>query len=378
MCILHISMKTKALLMTIAMMSAALAGCTGSDGVAEIDDETLQQLFEDNIQDFMNNTTVTVNQEIHYHNNTTTMIDDGDYSNSVVNEYNNTTNVDGGEVINNYEQNDYSNTSYSIGSGGASFGEGVNGSLIGSNMLFVAHVNFSGVDLFPDYQAPGDPQDESFTYQYGYYDYLTNSYRNDTFTFSCSIFYVVGSANGSSNQVSFWENPDNYGYAWQQMYNSTVSDLLSEAGGTQYVRSLCEGNSPYPLATSNDAFAYEFFSIDIPMGYAIKYVQLNSHHTWEGYYGTLRYYSGNFYEDNAIGEFYTFSEGVNPRSSDHSENLYGGWENITISFDLKITSEGDHYGNGNYDYGMGQYSVWPSSEYSFTLYYQLIPVIPVV
>ena len=64
-------MKTKALLMTIAMMSATLAGCTGSDGVAEIDDETLQQLFDDNIQDFMNNTSVTVNQEIHYHNNTT-------------------------------------------------------------------------------------------------------------------------------------------------------------------------------------------------------------------------------------------------------------------------------------------------------------------
>ena len=36
--------------------------CTGSDGVAEIDEETLQQLFEDNIQDFMNNTTVTVIQ----------------------------------------------------------------------------------------------------------------------------------------------------------------------------------------------------------------------------------------------------------------------------------------------------------------------------
>ena len=87
MCILQISMKTKALLMTIAMMSAALAGCTGSDGVAEIDDETLQQLFDDNIQDFMNNTTVTVNQEIHYHNNTT--VDNSDNSvttdNSVIN-----------------------------------------------------------------------------------------------------------------------------------------------------------------------------------------------------------------------------------------------------------------------------------------------------
>jgi hypothetical protein len=80
-------MKTKAILMTIAMMSAALAGCTGSDGVAEIDDDALQQLFEDNIQDFMNNTSVIVNQEIHYHNNTT--VDDSDNSvttdNSVIN-----------------------------------------------------------------------------------------------------------------------------------------------------------------------------------------------------------------------------------------------------------------------------------------------------
>ena len=71
-------MKSKAILMTLAMMSAALAGCTGSDGVAEIDDETLQELFDDNIQDFMNNTSVTVNQEIHYHNNTT--VDDSDNS----------------------------------------------------------------------------------------------------------------------------------------------------------------------------------------------------------------------------------------------------------------------------------------------------------
>ena len=74
-------MKNKAIVMTLAMISAALAGCTGSDGVAEIDDETLQQLFDDNIQDFMNNTSVTVNQEIHYHNNTTSI----DNSESVTN-----------------------------------------------------------------------------------------------------------------------------------------------------------------------------------------------------------------------------------------------------------------------------------------------------
>ena len=104
-------MKSKAILMTLAMMSAALAGCTGSDGVTEIDDETLQQLFDDNIQDFMNNTSVTVNQEIHYHNNTTS----NNYENT--NEYNNTTNVDGGEVINHNTDNSVNNFSGSnIGS----------------------------------------------------------------------------------------------------------------------------------------------------------------------------------------------------------------------------------------------------------------------
>ena len=64
-------MKSKAILMTLAMMSASLAGCTGSDGVTEIDDETLQQLFDDNIQDFMNNTTVDITT-VHYNNETST------------------------------------------------------------------------------------------------------------------------------------------------------------------------------------------------------------------------------------------------------------------------------------------------------------------
>ena len=63
-------MKSKAILMTLAMMSAALAGCTGSDGVTDMDDEALQQLFDDNIQDFMNNTTVEVHNN-YYQNSTT-------------------------------------------------------------------------------------------------------------------------------------------------------------------------------------------------------------------------------------------------------------------------------------------------------------------
>ncbi len=49
--------------MTIAMMSVTLAGCTGSDGVTEIDGETLQQLFDDNIQDFMTHEVVVYDLE---------------------------------------------------------------------------------------------------------------------------------------------------------------------------------------------------------------------------------------------------------------------------------------------------------------------------
>jgi hypothetical protein len=111
-------MKTKAVLMALAMMTTALAGCTsGTDGVPEVDEDALNELIQNNLQDFINNTTVVVNQDFHYHNNTTYVVDDGDYSTNVMNEYNNTTNIDGGEV-NNYNS-DNSNTNYTLGGGGS-------------------------------------------------------------------------------------------------------------------------------------------------------------------------------------------------------------------------------------------------------------------
>ena len=76
-------MKSKAILMALAMMTTALAGCTGTDGVTEVDEDALNELIQDNLQDFINNTTVVVNQDFHYHNNTT--IDNTDNSVSNVN-----------------------------------------------------------------------------------------------------------------------------------------------------------------------------------------------------------------------------------------------------------------------------------------------------
>ena len=122
-------MKTRAVSMVLLMIASALAGCASGDpdgdGDMGIDTDMLNDLIEDNLQDFINNTSVTVHQTIHYHNNTTYVVDDGDYRTTNNAHFNNTTNVDGGE-INNYDQ---SNNSWNIGGG-----SGAHGSLSGSIM----------------------------------------------------------------------------------------------------------------------------------------------------------------------------------------------------------------------------------------------------
>jgi len=93
-------MDHKAALLALLLVSSSLAGCTGDPGEGggdEFDSEALQDLIDENLQDFMNNTSITVNN--HFYNNTTVV--NNDYNTN--NDYNNTTNVDGGE-INNYNQ----------------------------------------------------------------------------------------------------------------------------------------------------------------------------------------------------------------------------------------------------------------------------------
>mgnify|MGYP001398246932 CR=1 FL=1 len=392
--------KMNAIGLALLMIASALAGCTSGDpdgdGELGIDTDVLNQMIEDNLQDFINNSSVTVHQTIHYHNNTTYVVDDGDYSTTNHAHFNNTTNVDGGE-INNFDQ---SETTYNIG--GASFGEGVNGSVNGGDMLFVAHIAWTAMDLFPDYEPPGDPQDNDFTYTYTYYDYLTNQQRTDIFTFSCGVFYIVGSqSNGSSNQVSYWEDNNNYYNAWEQMYNSTIADLLNEAAYTSYVENLCRGSLEGPIASANDGYSHTFLTIDLPVGYAIEYVQLQSEHSYYGcseivdleyYYSCLN--AGNNHYSNSNTMFWNYSASSESNISSGNVNfggaLYGGWNNLSLEFSISLSSyerdcrngSGDYlYDNNgnrlrcNYDYG--HYSIWPTSEYFFTLYYRFVPVIPV-
>ena len=91
-------MDHRAALLALILVSSSLAGCTGDPGEGggdEFDSEALQDLFDEHFQDFINNTTITVNN--HYHNNTTYVIDDGDYSSTTNIEYNNTTINEGDE-----------------------------------------------------------------------------------------------------------------------------------------------------------------------------------------------------------------------------------------------------------------------------------------
>ncbi len=79
--------RAKASLISMLLLLVPLAGCAGSDGEVNVDltTEEIQELIDDNIDDFLNNTTITVNQDADYHNNTT-----------VVNHFSNnsTTNLD--------------------------------------------------------------------------------------------------------------------------------------------------------------------------------------------------------------------------------------------------------------------------------------------
>ena len=80
-------MRIIAPMMILIMMTSTLAGCTGGDpdsgGNDNIDMDVLSSLIDDNLQDFINNTTITV--ENHYHNNTTIMNDNTDNSVSNIN-----------------------------------------------------------------------------------------------------------------------------------------------------------------------------------------------------------------------------------------------------------------------------------------------------
>jgi hypothetical protein len=228
-------MRIIAPMMILIMMTSTLAGCTGGDpdsgGNDNIDMDVINSLVDDNLQDFINNTTITVNN--HYHNNTT-----------IVNNDNSNTNISG--------------TSSLLGNGSS------NGIIRTIDFVFNLDYLWGNSPIIP-----GD-RTNNYTTTWNYYDYPTNSERTDIFTFDCGIYYLVGSAN-SSNEQTYWENSNYYDDAWIDLgFNSTIRDMMHNYVWSEDFRWICDDNYFGPEINDNSYYSENIFSVTIPEGYAVK------------------------------------------------------------------------------------------------------------
>ena len=277
-------MDHKVALLALVLVNSSLAGCTGDPGEGggdEFDSEDLQDLFDEHFQDFLNNTTITVNN--HYYNNTTYVVDDGDYSSTTNIEYNNTTINEGDETsTNNYQtDNDYSSSNYSLGGSVV----GVNGTTGG--IMYMVDITFTIDDLIPQPEPAPDYRNDTINYDYTYYDYLTNSERTDTFVIQCSDYYLVGSeSSNNSFEVSYWDDSSNYWDAWVDQYNQTIANMLQEAAYNNY---LWNGDTDYHVRVTCDedylqdtlnVYDLVVLEITIPQGYAFDCA-----HGYDDYHG---------------------------------------------------------------------------------------------
>jgi hypothetical protein len=346
-------MDHKAALLALVLVSGSLAGCAGDPdegGGDEFDSDALPDLFDEHFQDFLNNTTITVNN--HYYNNTTYVIDDSVYNDITNVEYNNTTIVDGGEIHNYVTDN--SNHSYG-------FGPGVNGTVGSNGLLFVVDLEWDAMDMFPEYDVPGD-RNNSFEVTWTYWDYPTNQERTDTFQFDCTEYYIFETVSASNNTYywgTYWESGEPYYDAWDNEYNDTIADILQNVAWSEFVQMTCDDDyvpSGYIAAGPSD-YEYSFLNITVPEGFAIAYRQ-EIFLVYRG--GSLMTYSYDYYR---ISEGHIYGH---PRYADSpldhaSSYVYGGWDDITIEFSMYPGDYSNVY-------------IWPDSSYHYTLYYELIPV----
>ena len=351
-----------AIAMTLLMIASALAGCTSGDpdgdDTSGIDMEILNQMIDDNLQDFINNTTIVVNN--HYHNNTTYIVDDGTYHDIVNNNFNNTTyqgdSIDQSEVI------------YDLGQGNYSTGE--NGEI-----TFIIHREMNLSEFAPElvnYQ-PYDPTQATFTYNKtfngyvwvstnssnaseGYYDYqqLTMSYTD----LPCSVFYTFQNSNSSEygvNFENFWDNPYGYYNYFEHTYgdyNETSHTMTGwdywnagDANNGEYFASAC-----LPVANNYGEILRNYYTlveeIQVPIGYSISAHTLQffadpGNTNYSSSYAVMHYFPG--YNNN----WHT------------SVNHYGGWDNLTIQARIYLPY------------------VFSGTEITYTIRYTFAPVIVV-
>ena len=357
-------MDHKAALLALILVSGSLAGCTGDPdegGNDEFDSEALQDLIDENLQDFLNNTSITVINN--YHNNTT----------YVTNEYHNTTSNAGDEVTENHFQTDYTN--YTIGQAG-------NGSGSGNEILFVMHMELNASQIAPELFPRGDIDPRTLVYDYTKnftgYVWVNSSNGNGsssgwyeeaqisiTHQVPCSVFYTFEGTYNDTHNVGgiFWDgNYYQYRSYWISFLGWTQSYETSEMTYWDYEQAgydseeICNPTW-YPWMARN--YIASIGSIDVPQGYMISGYTTEYYHTWGDYVST----NGSY---NITQNFYTpshYDAIVFERDSEQHTSggisPYGGWDDLTVTIDLEV------------------YFLFESSEFTITILYSFTPVIHV-
>ena len=200
----------KVAFLTLVLFSASLAGCTsGEDGQTQVEltDDQVDDIMDEYFQDFVNNTTVTINDE--------------------------TSNV--------YYQN---------------------GSISTQSNYFIVDYTFTKSDLF---SAPVEVDHMNNTFEAIYVEYNVSTNQNTTYTYQldCMGYYLVGI---QTTPVPFWENSANYDTAWASSYNSTIADLYQDYAYQTAVRWACDENYNPNGSQTGSLEILTILDITIPAG----------------------------------------------------------------------------------------------------------------
>lgn len=382
-------MKTNALSLGIIMLVGSMAGCIAgdNDGVPEISlsDEDITGLFDDYFMDFVNNSSVTVINEIHYHNNTT----------YVTNENNDITNNEGDSITENTYQTDYTN--YSLQGSGNSTGNG-------GEILFVMHLEFNASDIAPELvpRNDDDPRLRTFNFTKSFYGFVFvdgsnggngSNTSNDgdgpnggngsngwyeqqligiTHEISCSIFYqfegqsyVSIEENGWDSYFygdgTFWANPWAYESYWGHVYGYNDSNYVSQMTAHDYYNAGFDyqdycNPAWYPWVAAS--YVSNIGQIEVPFGYMISGSVVEYYHGFDEDY----LLQNNTYANQSSLEIGYDTIRFNRQSGMLTYGVienYGGWDNLTVMIDLSINR------------------LYENSEFEVTVIYSFTPVIPV-
>ena len=304
----------RAVLLGLLVASMSLAGCVAPDDAGPIEvqmtDEQLDALFEEHFQDFVNNSTVTVN----------------DYT-----------------TTNENTSNHYNGSS-------------------GSGMeYFVVDYVFTEADL-TGAGSPVNRMNNTFTAVHNVYNVSYNNNTAYTYVLDCIGYYLVGLA---TTPVPYWNNSANYMMAWTNQYNSTIADLYQDYAYNSTVRETCD-NSYFPSGNQASADLLHIMDITIPAGKAIQCptsVGINAVKVWyaeEGYYST------------AYGEVY-YASAYGWPSNAYTTYLTQRWDGMHGSF-CGSTPYGSGSADTTFSFWVEDRGIHPQKTYRLYFVYTLVDV----